>query len=242
MPVLSVVIPAYNEAENIAGALHDVLADVASVVGDLEIIVVDDGSTDETAARAKEVAAAEPRITVISQANQGHGPAIMNGLASARGDWLLLLDSDRQVLLHEFAGHWALTATHDAVLGLRRPRHDPPHRLLVSAAMRLLFRLNLGVWVGDAGTPYKLVRASVWREERQYMRDGCWIPSALLAAGLLRRRNLKVVELPVVHQARSRGPTTLNLRRLARFCRQGVAEITHYSKQLKRRADRPGQQ
>jgi glycosyltransferase involved in cell wall biosynthesis len=242
MPALSVVIPAYNEAENIVGALQDVLTDVASVVADLEIIVVDDGSRDKTAVLAMEIAANEPRISVVRQANQGHGPAILNGLAAAKGDWLLLLDSDRQILLGGFAEHWALTATHDAVLGLRRPRHDPPHRLLVSAGMRLLLKLQLGVWVGDAGTPYKLVRAAVWREERRSMRDGCWIPSALLAAGALRRRDLTVAEVPVIHQPRRHGPTTLNLRRLARFCTQGVAEILHYRRQLMRRPGRPGQQ
>lgn len=228
MPVLSVVIPAYNEERNIEGVLQDVIRDVAAVVPDIEIIVVDDGSRDRTAELAGKAAAQDGRIRVISQANQGHGPALSNGLDAAKGDWLLLLDGDRQVSLEDFARHWGMAQNLDAILGLRRPRSDPFHRLLVSRAMRLLLRRRLGADVGDAGAPYKLVRAAIWQQARKRMRDGCWIPSVLLAAYIHQHAELRSVELPIRHRARPHGPSTLNLQRLIKFCRQGAAEIEFY--------------
>ena len=228
MPFLSVIIPAYNEENNIKGAIQDVLNDVAVVVPDLEVIVVDDGSRDRTAELASEIARRDGRVRVLTQFNRGHGPALVHGLAEATGEWVFLIDSDRQVSLKNFALHWVMTADHDAILGLRRPRRDPLHRLLISFAMRVLLRARLGIHAGDAGAPYKLVKRQVWQDACKMMRDGCWIPSVLLAAHVLRRRDIVAREVPVEHRRRSHGPSTLNLGRLARFCREGAIDVAFY--------------
>ncbi len=228
MPVLSVIIPAYNEEKNIQRAIEDVLNDVAVVVPDLEVIVVDDGSRDRTGELANEMTRRDGRVRLVTQANRGHGPALVHGLAEATGEWLFLIDSDRQVSLKNFALHWALTADHDAILGLRRPRSDPLHRLVISFAMRLLLRARLGIHAGDAGAPYKLVKRRIWQEALKEMRDGCWIPSVLLAAHVLQRRDIVSREVPVEHRRRSHGPSTLNLGRLARFCREGASDVAFY--------------
>lgn len=228
MARLSVIIPAYNEAENIIGALEDVFRDVAPVVPDLEVIVVNDGSRDKTEALASGFAASEPRVKVVTQVNQGHGPALSNGLGLARGEWVLLLDSDRQASLEDFAQHWKLTAQYDIVLGLRRPRSDPFYRQIISFFMRILLLGALGQNVKDGGAPYKLLRRKVWIEARRAMRPNCWIPSVLLAAAALGRKDTKVIQLPIKHRARDHGPSTLNLKRLGTFCREGVSDILYY--------------
>lgn len=228
MPSLSVIIPAYNEERNIVAALDDVLKEVAATVPDVEIIVIDDGSRDGTAALVAQTAARVPQIVTLRQENRGHGAALMHGLAKAKGEWILLIDSDRQVSLAGFARHWAMTASHDVILGLRRPRRDPFHRRLISTAMRLLLRTRLGVKLGDAGAPYKLLRAELWRDARRAMRDDCWIPSVLIAARAVQRRDLRIAEIPIEHRPRSHGNSTLNLRRLMRFCREGMADISYF--------------
>lgn len=236
MTRLSVVIPAYNEAANIIGALQDVLDDVASVVGDLEVIVVNDGSTDATAKLAETFASKEPRIRVLSQANSGHGPALKHGLNVARGEWVFLLDSDRQVSLAEFGRHWNLARDYDVILGIRRPRIDPFYRRVISALMRMFLHLVLNQRVADGGAPYKLLRRTVWMEARDHMRPDCWIPSVLLAVAALKSTRLRVLECPIEHRARERGPSTLNLRRLMTFCWQGVADVLYFRTSVRDRA------
>ena len=75
-PTLSVVMPAYNEEAAIADAVRDVQTHVFPVVPDAELIVVDDGSRDRTGALLDDLAAREPRLRVLHQANAGHGPAL----------------------------------------------------------------------------------------------------------------------------------------------------------------------
>src|SRR5262249_15626438 len=88
----SVILPAYNHAAYIEEAVRSVLAQTWP---DVELIVVDDGSTDGTLERARELAAQYPqRMRVIAQANQGAHVAINRGLAEARGDYLAILNSD----------------------------------------------------------------------------------------------------------------------------------------------------
>lgn len=90
-PLLSVVIPAYNAGSYLRRALHPLL----SVTGPLEVIVVDDGSTDDTASIAFELAAQRPDLVrVVQQRNGGHGAAIEAGMWAARGTYFKVLDAD----------------------------------------------------------------------------------------------------------------------------------------------------
>ncbi len=121
-PALSVVMPAYNSAAFIAEAMQSVLAQTWE---DLELIVVDDGSRDETPAIAARIAAADPRVTLIEQPNSGRPSAARNtGLARARGRYLAFLDSDdvwfpdrvaRMIAGLEAHPHW-LAVFHDLKL------------------------------------------------------------------------------------------------------------------------------
>lgn len=238
MPVLSVIMPAYNEAGSIVEAVGEVLAHVCAVVPDSEIVVVDDGSTDDTRALVERLAAGEPRLRLVTQANAGHGPAVLRGLYEARGDILLLLDSDRQVRLDDFGTHWALMRDEDlvALLGVRRPRQDPRHRLVISRLMRLLIATVFGDAPEDGGVPYKILRRSAWDEVSPLLPPDSWIPSVLAAVILKRRHGRRVREVVVRHVARDAGVSVLNYRRLARLCRHAAIETVQLRRAL-RRAD-----
>lgn len=227
MPALSVIMPAYNEAGSIAEAVADVLRHVCPAVPSCEIIVVDDGSRDETPAILARLARTEPRLRVVTQANAGHGPALLRGLAEAQGEVLLLLDSDRQIALDGFAVHWAMLQDQGllALIGIRRPRQDPPHRLIITRLMRAAIRLSFGHSPQDAGVPYKLLRRAAWDEAAHLIPPGAWIPSVLTAILLLRRHPDQVKEVVVRHLPRDTGRSALNYRRLARFCRHALSEI-----------------
>jgi dolichol-phosphate mannosyltransferase len=230
MPVLSVVMPAYNEERTIARAMAEVVEHVLSAECDAELIVVDDGSRDRTAGIVQDHQARHAGIRLIKQANAGHGAALRRGIDAATGEWLLLLDSDCQIGLRDFGSHWAMRDSYDALLGVRKPRRDPRLRLVISFLMKAALRLYVGVAPQDANAPYKIVSRSAWNGSKPMISEQSLIPSLLLATSLLRNGDMRVRQVPVVHQERTEGVSTLNARRLWRFCRSAFAEIRNFGK------------
>lgn len=231
---LSVIMPAYNEEENMAGAIDDVLRHVFSVVPSSELIVLDDGSRDGTARIASSFAAADSRIKVVSQSNAGHGPALVNGIRSACGAFCLLLDSDRQIDLQDFASTWRLGETSDAVIGVRQQRQDPAHRLILTRMLKTALRMLFGVRATDANVPYKLVRRKIALAALDLMPPAPRIPSVLLTVYLSRRAH-RVIQQPVTHFPRTAGQPSLRLRRLTVFCRKAFVELMHFNRTLTER-------
>jgi len=93
-PILSVVIPAFNEAETIAGTLRDLAGYMDRLALDWELIVVDDGSADRTVTIVEEAAAGDRRIRLIRGGRSGKGKAIQRGMLEARGTWRFMADAD----------------------------------------------------------------------------------------------------------------------------------------------------
>jgi dolichyl-phosphate beta-glucosyltransferase len=101
-PRLSIVIPAYNEQARIVVTLRKTLEYLASQHPQSEVIVVDDGSRDETARMVEEVAASEPRLTLLRQPqNRGKGAAVRRGMLAARGQNVLFMDADLSTPIEE---------------------------------------------------------------------------------------------------------------------------------------------
>jgi dolichyl-phosphate beta-glucosyltransferase len=113
-PRLSIIIPAYNEAERLPAYLSEIRGELDQMNLDAEILVVDDGSKDDTAGYVKSVARQDPRVQLLAQPyNQGKGKAIQRGMLEARGHHLLFADADgatpfcevQQLLAAAHAGH-----------------------------------------------------------------------------------------------------------------------------------------
>lgn len=226
--------PAYNEAASIADAIDEVIGCILPVVTEAELIVVDDGSTDDTAALVEARLKELPALKLIKQRNSGHGAALIAGIEQSTGDALLLVDSDQQVSLADFREHWNRFQQTgcNAVLGIRKPRKDPNHRLFITTAMKLLILAVYGRTPQDAGVPYKIVNRSDWQEASRYIPDKSWIPSVLLAIFLVVRHGKSVLEIPVRHTTRPHGQSSLNLSRLLRFCFTATGEVVRFRQKL----------
>jgi len=222
---LSVIMPVYNEEEAIEAAVEDVQRHVLDHVVGSELLVVNDGSSDGTGALLDAVAARDPRVRVIHQANGGHGSALLTGLKATQGDYVFLIDSDRQIPLDEFNAAWTQVMTgNDAVFGVRRRRFDPKLRLYLSTLIRqsvfVLFRVKLH----DANVPYKLFRRAIWTEVRDCVPDDTLAPSMFLAIAA-KSRGYNIVELDVTHKERDTGEVSLRHFRLLKFCARGLAQL-----------------
>ena len=230
---LSVVMPVYNEEEAIALAVDDVQRHVLAVVPGAELVVVNDGSRDRTGQLLDEAAAQDPRVRVIHQENTGHGGAVMAALGAARGDYVFLIDSDRQIPLDGFARAWReISAGRDAVFGVRRRRYDPALRLYLTAFIRNAVSMMFGVRLHDANVPYKLLRRSIWEEARPLVPDGTLAPSLFLAI-IAKLRGHDILELDVMHKERDTGEVSIRRMKLLKFCARGLSQMLELRRRVR---------
>jgi dolichol-phosphate mannosyltransferase len=158
-PGLTLVLPAYNEARAIAHSVRDAAAALGGLGIPYEVLVVDDGSTDETAAIAGAVAREVPHIRVVSlEKNAGYGAALRHGFQAARFDLLAFTDADGQFDLRELSRLLPRAQQFDMVCGFRIDRQDHWTRILYSRGYNLLVRTLLGTRVRDCDCALKIFR------------------------------------------------------------------------------------
>lgn len=173
MRSISIAMPAFNEAENIAQMVQDIVHIVAQITPDYEIIVVDDGSQDNTAAVVKSVQSSVPQLILVQHAqNMGYGTAVFNGLKQASKELIFFTDSDRQFDLHELNKLLAKIDTADLVVGYRAPRRDPFMRRLNGRGWSLLVTLLFGYTARDIDCAFKLMHRYVIEQLRNEITSG----------------------------------------------------------------------
>jgi hypothetical protein len=206
---LSVVIPCFNEAENIEPSYRE----ITNALGQcsLELFYVDDGSTDGTLAKILSLAAADPRVRYVSfSRNFGFEAAFSAGYRYAAKPWILHIDADQQFPAAEAAKLIAAAeAGHDAVFGVRTNRQDPLLRRWGTAAFHFVGRRVLRIEIPQGATAFRLVRAELARKIVD-LRLGT--PYFLATVPRLTSRYTCV---PVAHRARARGESKVGMGFLA---------------------------
>ncbi len=203
---LSVVLPAYNEEGEIRRTLRGVLRELERLRISHEVIVVDDGSRDGTAAILDVEAARDPSIRIVRHSkNQGYGAAVGNGFRAARMGWVFLMDSDGQFDFTEIERLMEVQRRTGAaaVFGFRAERSDSFPRRWAGAAWTRLIRWVLGIEVRDLDCAFKLIRRDALLEAGFPEAKGAMVSAELLAR--LRRSGYDWEEVPVSHYPRRTG-------------------------------------
>ena len=230
---LSVVMPVYNEEAVIGAVLAEVAREVLDRVPGSELVVINDCSTDGTVAVLAVSAADDPRIRVLmNPTNSGHGVSVRRGFDAALGEWMFQIDSDAQVDLTQFIELWKRRDESDLIIGVRAVRHDPRHRLVLTAVTRVIVSLLARRWLRDANVPFKLIRSSLVRHLAPFMPSDSFAPSILVAVGAA-RTGARITETDIRHLPRLHGRSTLRVGRLARACvRSGLQTVRFSARQL----------
>jgi glycosyltransferase involved in cell wall biosynthesis len=157
---ISVFFPAYNDEASIAGLVGDSLAVLAGLTDDFEVIVVDDGSRDGTAAVLEELVRADSRVKVVRhRTNQGYGAALRTGFASATKEFVFYTDGDGQYDVGELAQLWPLLGEGvDIVNGYKIQRADGWQRKAIGAVYNGLAHLLFSIPIRDVDCDFRLLR------------------------------------------------------------------------------------
>jgi glycosyltransferase involved in cell wall biosynthesis len=216
LPALSYFFPAHNEAANVEELVAEALATLPSLAESFEVVIVDDGSRDETPRIADALAAAHPQVRAVHHpTNLGYGAALRSGFAAARFDYLAFTDGDRQFrvldlgrLIERMAagpsGRGG-SAAPDVVVGYRIQRADPRVRTVYARLYRLANRIFFGLRVRDIDCACKLFRRDALRGVAVES-GGAFFSAELLIK--LRARGRQVAEVGVPHYRRTAGRPT----------------------------------
>jgi glycosyltransferase involved in cell wall biosynthesis len=209
---VSVVIPVYDERENIAPLAAELLPVVRSLGVPVEVIFVDDGSRDGTAAELAALVARESEIVVVRlRRNFGKAEALMAGFREARGETIVTLDGDLQDDPAEIPRLLAaLDEGHDLVSGWKRERRDPIGKRLASKVFNGVTRKVSGIELHDLNCGFKAYRAEVVRSLALAGDQYRYIPVLAAAEGF------RVSELAVNHRPRRHGKSKYGLERYLR--------------------------
>jgi dolichol-phosphate mannosyltransferase len=211
---ISVVLPAFNEEDNIQRAVGECLAFLPTRFRDYEVIVVDDGSRDGTAEAVSRLQASEPKLKLLRHpTNLGYGRAIATGFAAARSELVFYTDSDCQFDVREIADLMPLLAQADAVLGFRVYRYDSVLRCILSWVYNRLVRVLFLIRVRDVDCAFKLFRREV--VERMPLESNDFFVDTEMVARLARMK-ARVVEKGVRHYPRTAGHTTVRASHIPR--------------------------
>lgn len=212
MPLLSVVVPLKDERDNV-GPLIDRVRDALRDSGPWELVLVDDGSTDDTFARLEAAAAADSRIRVVRlRRNFGQSAAMQAGLDAAAGDIIVTMDGDLQNDPADIPAMLAkLDEGYDAILGQRQNRQDKLLlRKVPSLAANWLIRKVLGVPFKDFGCTLRVLRREVVDGLELYGEMHRFITALVMQQGA------RVTQVPVCHHPRTAGKSKYNLTRTVR--------------------------
>jgi len=208
-PYLSIIIPVYNEKDNII-ELHDELLKALSSTGQTyEILFIDDGSRDGTYQALDSIREADNSVKIIRfQKNFGKSAALSYGFSRVKGEVIITMDGDLQDDPREIPQLLAALANYDVVSGWKRKRHDPLTKTLPSKIFNWLTRHLTGVNIHDFNCGFKAYRNGVVKNINIYGEMHRYIPAIAYWKGY------SVGEVPVNHRPRTRGKSKYGTGRL----------------------------
>ena len=218
-PSLSVFFPAYNDAATIGALVRAALDILPALADDYEVLVINDGSTDDTGALLDALARNDARVRVVHhERNMGYGAALRSGFTHARKELVFYTDGDGQYDVRELATLYPLlTAGVDVVNGFKVKRADSSHRKVIGGIYNTLARTLFRLPVRDVDCDFRLLRRSALAGLELSSTSGAIcveLVRKLHAAGC------RFAEAPVAHYPRTHGRSQFfTLGRVARTAR-----------------------
>ena len=216
------VMPAYNEAENIAATIqqwYPAVQRCAELGHDARLVIANDGSKDNTFGIMQGLQAQYPLLEPLDKPNSGHGATVLflyrHALAQG-ADYIFQTDSDGQTLPEEFWQMWDAREEYDMQIGYRRTREDGFSRIIVTKTLRLVVRLMFGVWVTDANTPFRLMRADKLQQILTVIPQDFFLSNVAVAA-IATKRHYRIGWHEITFRPRQGCVNSINLRRIIKI-------------------------
>ena len=233
--ILYIVIPAYNEEENIRTVVEEWYPIVEKTGPESRLVIVDDGSRDRTGTILRECARTHPQLLPLSRKNSGHGATVLYAYHYALeqgADYVFQTDSDGQTVAEEFGPFWEQRHSYDLVIGNRCSRQDGASRVFVTKTLKGVIRLCFGVSIPDANTPFRLMKAGPLAENLALIPADFNLSNVVLSV-IYARKHQKVQYLPITFRPRQGGVNSINLRKIVKIGWKALRDFREIDRTLK---------
>lgn len=219
---LSIFFPFWNEEENIENVVRKAVPIAQKVALEWEIIMVDDGSSDDTLKIAKRLAQENSRLVVVADpVNRGYGSALKNGFSHAKYNLIVFTDGDAQFDFSQVSRLLEKIENADIVIGFRKKRLDNPFRHVLMNLLKVWDLILFGLYFKDIDCGFKLFRKEALLQIMPLKSEGAIITTEILAKA--KRSNLRIAQVQVSHFPRKYGDQSGgNLRVIVRAIRESL--------------------
>ena len=229
-----IVIPAYNEEKNIKKVINDYSKIINKIKNDSKLIIIDDGSKDETYNIALKEAKKHKNVEILKKKNGGHGSALIYGYKYAlknKAAYIFQTDSDNQTNPEEFWEFWKNRNENDVIIGSRKKRKDGLSRIIVTKVLKYLLFLIFGVLVEDANTPFRLMKAKILQKYINRFDDTYKLPNVMLSVYFVFYKE-KLKFIPITFENRKEGINSINIKKIIKIGINSIRDFYLFRKDM----------
>lgn len=236
MDTLYVVMPAYNEEENMEAVIRQWYPVLAMASEDSRLVIADSGSVDKTHQIIEDLKAnGFPQLIAYSDTLKQHGPkviALYKYAIDHGADYVFQTDSDGQTNPDEFKAFWEMRTAYDAIFGMRTVRGDGKSRKFVENVVCFLLRLYFGVKVKDANAPFRLFNTAVLNKYVGRFDEDYNLPNIMLTT-FYAYYHEKYNFMEITFKPRQGGVNSINIRKIVKIGWKALGDFRKFKKGMK---------
>lgn len=233
---LYVVLPAYNEEENIEAVVRAWYSVLNGKNDKSRIVIADSGSTDATHEILEKLQKEFPKLIVLSNTGRFHGEkviALYDYAVTNNADWIFQTDSDGQTNSDEFDAFWNLRNQYDGIFGNRVKREDGRSRAFVEKVVCFLLKLFFGVKIPDANAPFRLMKTQTVAKYLYRMKKDFNLPNIMMTT-FYSYYNETLTFIPITFKPRQGGVNSLNIIKITKIGWKALMDFQRFKAEMKR--------
>jgi len=234
---LYIIMPAYNEEENIEIVVKEWHEIVKKIGKDSKLVVINDGSKDKTYEKLIELKKELKQLEPLTKENGGHGDTLLYGYKYAldnNAKYIFQTDSDGQTLTSEFEQFWKLRKKYSAILGNRKKREDGKSRKFVEKTLCFILLTIFNVKIPDANAPYRLMNAKIVKKYIDIMPEHYNLPNVILST-CFKYYDEKIEFIPITFRPRQGGVNSINIKKIIKIGWQALKDFIIIKNEMKKR-------
>ena len=228
------IIPAYNEQDNIRKVIREWYDVIARTGEESRLVVIDDGSKDDTYRIISEEAADKPALIALHKENSGHGATLLFGYRYALecgADFVFQTDSDGQTLPSEFEMFYKRRNDYPFLIGQRKDRKDGFFRIVTTRILRYVVRAVFSVDLKDINTPYRLMTRDFLEDALRYIPEDFNLSNVILTV-VAARKGYRGLYIPITFRNRQGGKNSINVKKIIKIGFRALRDFCMINKKL----------